>query len=207
MPTVSEIAYTPPAVTSYTLSYFREYEVGFDFSRGWGGLLTWGEMSVFFQGKQTTSISGLGPDQYQTVLKDTPYVKYTVGMSKKFEGGIYFNLQFNHGFFTERGEEGMNRLEDYLLLRLEWSVLNDKLTFGLTALGNVNNLYNAFSYSDFFKYISENYGILGGFDIQYKPSLSMTFKIAILLFDGTETTSVGNMKDQDMATISFAYSF
>ncbi|MBN1523422.1 MAG: hypothetical protein JW904_02960 [Spirochaetales bacterium] len=185
-------------VTSYTLSYYREYEAGIDVVKDWNVLLTWAEVAVFWQDAQTTEtdIFGIGIST-ATALPADPYVKYTVGFDKQFGSFFYLNVQYAHGFFTERGNTGPGRLQDYCMMRFETRLFDDRLVIGLTGLVNVNNMYEAVASDDFFGYIADNYGVLGGLEIVYKPSLSVKLSMGIMLFEGTSTANIGTMKDSD----------
>lgn len=104
----------------------------------------------------------------QTSLSNDIYVKYTIGFDKSFDGGWYINCQYNHGFFNEAGNTLSDRLQDYFLIRLEKKFFSDKLKFALTGMGNVDNMYDAFTSSDIGKYIYNNSGELGMFSVSYK---------------------------------------
>lgn len=214
MPLVSEVIATAPgptsSVTSYTLSYYREHMAGLDFAKDWGIFLTRAEVAVFFQPAQTTSITipAPGPGTFTaTALSADPYVKYTVGLEKDFGGGFYMNLQFAHGFFGERGNTGPGRLQDYLVLRLQLDTLNDKLTFGVTGMLNLNTAWDLFGAADFGQYFTDNYGVLAGCDIEYKPSLSLSLKLGVLFFEGAPSARLGSMKDFDHLFVSCAFKF
>ncbi len=222
MPSVKEVDLfvTPglPPLTlnsnSYTLAYYREQEVGFDLAKDFAVVLAWAEVGVFFPEKQTTSIKtydnasqALLNETIATAVSDQPYAKYTVGISQKIGGIFYFNLQYNHGFFNERGNTGSERLQDYALLRLEVSLLSDKLTLGATGMANVNNISDAFSSSDIGGYISNNYGVMGGLDIQYLPSLNMTLKLGVMIFQGTASTTLGAWKQNRVVYLAFDSKF
>ncbi len=207
---------------AYKLGYYREHEIGLDFAKDWGFLLTWGEAALFLQQEQTTlsyssdNLTNSGPFPpsgiYETMIypvsiSSDPYVKYTLGASQKYDGGLYFNLQYNHGFFTERGNTGPERLQDYAMLRLEYSILSDTLKFGVTGLGNVDNLAETFKASDMGSYISNNYGVAGMADVEYMPVPGLSAKIGVMLFDGKGTSTIAQMKDTDLVYLKFNWQF
>lgn len=209
---------------AYTLGYYREHLIGFDFSKDFDFVLLWGEMSVVLPGEQKTSTLATntlylvfpGPtyvtntmvtNTEDVAISNEAYVKYTIGMGKAFEGGWYFNLQYNHGFFNERGNEGPERLQDYLLFRLEKSFFADKLKFGVTAMGNINTLYDCFASSDFGKTLSENYGVMGQFSVAYIPTPGLSVEIGILGIDGTGSATFASMKESDAVYVKMEYSF
>lgn len=209
MPLVSDIQIASPSpvpgdtVTGYTLSYYREHMAGLDFAKDWGIFLTRAEVAVFFQDEQTvdTTVEGYGTTTATTLSSD-PYVKYTLGMEKDFGGGFYMNFQYAHGFYGERGNDGPGRLQDYLVLRTQLDVLNDQLTFGLTGMLNVNTIGDLLTASDFGSYFESNYGVLAGFDIEFKPSLSVALKLGVMFFEGASTTSIGSMNNFDHLFLS-----
>jgi hypothetical protein len=208
----------------YELGFYREQVAGFDFSKDLNIFLLWGEMAVTFPGEQKTTAASTntiimpipGPaiitndiitNIAQTVISNEPYVKYTIGFDKSFDGGWYINFQYNHGFFNERGNNGPERLQDYFLLRVEEKVLGDKLKFALTGLADINNLYDLFKAGNFSTYLSDNYGVMGGFSVTYSPHPSVNVEAGVIGLDGKETTSVGRMKDSSYVYTKFEYSF
>ncbi|RPJ08584.1 MAG: hypothetical protein EHM28_03890 [Spirochaetaceae bacterium] len=220
MPLVSNITFdgtdilTPPdpvPITDYSLSYFREHMIGADVVKDWGIFLMWAEVALFFQQEQmaTTTIVGgpLAGTTTSTALASDLYVKYTVGMDKDFGGGFYMNFQYAHGFFTERGNEGAGRLQDYILLRLQYDTLEEKLTFGLTGLLNVNTIADTFTASDIGEYFTDNFGFMTGLDVEYKPSLSLTLKVGIMFFEGEDSTHIGKMDGYDMFYFKAEFKF
>jgi hypothetical protein len=213
IPYVRSIAVTTDATPSisskaYTFAYYREYECGLDAAWDLGLLVLRAEGALFFPENEietTTYLNGMAIATATAVSVD-PYVKYTIGFDSNLGAGFYLNIQYNHGFFNERGNSGPERLQDYLLARLELSVLADTLKFGLTGLGNVNNMYEAFGESDPFGYMADNGGLMGGFDIEYKPSVSVSLKAGVMIFDGANC-SIAQMKDRDLVFASFEYQF
>ncbi len=143
----------------------------------------------------------------QVSLSNEIYIKYTIGFDKNFDGGWYLNCQYNHGFFNERGNTGDERLQDYLLVRLEKSFLSDKLKLGITGLGNVNNMYDAVSSTNFNAYISDNWGLLGQFSVSYMPSASLTLEIGVIGIDGKDSTTLGQMRNYDQVYTKLEYTF
>ncbi len=199
---------------SYELGYYREHEIGVDAAKDLGFVLAWAEAGVYFPEERTTVVqtyaTGLPvllDESSSVTVSGEPYVKYTVGASQRIGGIFYFNLQYNHGFFTERGNTGAERLQDYALLRLELSLLSDKLVFGATGLGNVNNLWDTFSAADPAAYIRDNYGVMGGLDVTYNPSLSTSLKAGVMVFEGTDTATIGMWRANDMLFVSFDVKF
>lgn len=208
----------------YNMSYYREHVIGFDLSKDIGIVLLWAEASVTFQPEvKTTSTvtshiytNSAGTNAYWfdnvantdiVVLSNEVYVKYTVGFDKTFGDSWYVNFQYNHGFFNERGNNGAERLQDYLQLRFEKKFFSDKLKFALTGMANVNNFYDAICTNDMGAYLTNNYGLMGQFAISYIPFDDLTLEIGVNLFDGKDTTTLGLMKDYDMIFFRCDYMF
>ncbi len=74
-------------------------------------------------------------------------------------------------------------------------------------MANVNNISDAFSSSDIGGYISNNYGVMGGLDIQYLPSLNMTLKLGVMIFQGTASTTLGAWKQNRVVYLAFDSKF
>jgi hypothetical protein len=208
----------------YTLGYYREQVIGFDFSKDLGFILLWGEAAVTFPGEQDTSVvnysvnsATLGGNtvtnfnttniQSQVAISNQAYVKYTIGFDKTFADSWYINFQYNHGFFQEAGNSGPNRLEDYLILRLEKKFLNDKLKIGLTGLYNVNNFCDALNSINFASYVSTNSAYMGLFSITFMPVDDLTVETGIYELYGSTTTTVGQMTSLDNVYMKFEYTF
>jgi len=206
---------------SYTLAYYREAEAGLDFSWNTGLFVIWGEAGVTFPEKTvsvmrsdaevivipvmiTNNVTTIGE---QTYISNQPYVKYTVGGDCLFDGGWYINFQFAHGFFTERGLTGAERLQDYFILRFEKNFLDDKIKLFLTGILNVDTFGDAFESSDFGAYFNDHYGAVMQFGISYKPTPGLDITLGSMLFDGAPGCTVGRMKDYDLIYTSFEYAF
>lgn len=205
---------------SYTLSYYREQEIGFDFSKDAGFLVFWGETAVTFPGARysQTSVSSdnfymgsfIGSTNYSIEslsIPGYPYVKYTVGFDKNFENGWYINFQYNHGFFDEIGNTGPGRLEDYFMLRLEKKIISGRVTLALTGFADVNDLSDAVNSPDFFSYIGSNTGVLGLASVSYSPVDDLKIETGVYLITGPENTSLGMMDAYNMFYVKFEYSF
>jgi hypothetical protein len=210
---------------TYQLSYYREQEAGFDFSKDLNIVLLWGEVSVTFPSEQKMDMNALTVQdvnlpmpgytnittnlmkENQTVISNEPYVKYTIGFDKSFDGGWYINFQYNHGFFNERGNNGPERLQDYFLLRVEEKLLSDKLKLAVTGLADINNLYDMFKSDNFGSYLSDNNGVMGGFSVTYSPHPSVNVEAGVIGLNGKDTTSVGRMRDSSFIYTKFEYSF
>jgi hypothetical protein len=206
---------------SYELAYYREAEAGLDFSWNTGLFVLWGEAGVTFP-ENTVTVShsdavvivlpvmitnNVTTAQEASYISNQPYVKYTIGADCLFEGGWYINFQFAHGFFTERGLIGAERLQDYFILRFEKTFLDDKIKLFLTGILNVNTLGDAFESADFGGYFNGHYGAVLQFGVTYKPTPGLELTLGSMLFDGAPGCTVGQMKDYDLIYTSMEYAF
>ncbi|OHD57482.1 MAG: hypothetical protein A2Y33_05805 [Spirochaetes bacterium GWF1_51_8] len=206
---------------SYELAYYHETEVGLDFTWNNGFFVTWLEVGVFFPGVAVTTavvdtaVSVIFPPissnvtvvQEQPYISNQAYVKYTLGGDCHFEGGWYLNLQFAHGYFTERGVSGMERLSDFLIVHGEKTLFSDKLKLMVTGILNVNTWGDAFGAPDFGAYFASHSGEVLQLAASYAPSLDLTFTLGVMLFDGGAECTIGKMKSYDLVYTSFEYAF
>lgn len=223
---ILEVMNSPSSATvtlnnaAYTMEYYREHVITFDFSKDLDFILLWGEASVVFQPESKTRSVATNHIYTNGVLLMTQVattdvvalsnevdVKYTVGFDKTFGDGWYVNFQYNHGFFNERGNNGAERLQDYLALRFEKKFFGDKLKFSLTGIYNVNNFFDAFSTNDVFAYLNNHYGVMGSFSVTFLPADDVSLEIGVEGFDGKDDTSIGAMRNYDMAYMKFGYLF
>ncbi len=200
-----------------TWNYHKETVIGADFSADLGFMVLRGEASLTFPdvavqtlSKSTVTVITPGATnvvsdiQWQTVLSNEAYVKYTIGGEKDFGAGWTINLQFNHGFYQEAGAAN---LQDYLALAFYKHFLDDKLEVGTMDLVNVVSMKKAFEASSFSDYIKNNYGLFGSFYVKYMPEPSVSLEVGVRLLDGTDSSSFGIYKDMDHLYGKFEYSF
>jgi hypothetical protein len=206
---------------NYTLAYYREQDIGFDFSKDLGFILLWGEAAITFPGEQDTSVANtsalvvsgiptgmtVSTNFNQVAISNTAYVKYTIGFDKTFADNWYINFQYNHGFFSEVGNSGPDRLEDYLLLRLEKKLFNDKLKIGIDALYNVNDFYDAINSGNIPSYLETNSGVMLHFMVAYTPVDDITVETGIYYLFGSENCTIGQWNSLSCWYMKFDYSF
>ncbi len=158
-------------MTLYTQEAFdRVNMLGFDFATSLYGIGLWGEGGVFFPDefiarKTFPTYTGM-VTTYDTVLKD-PYFKYVIGGDYHFKHGFYLNMQYIHGFLHEAGDS----LNDYLVLRLEKSLFNDRLKI-VPLSGMVTAKIND---------IKNTYGIVYVPELSYTPYDDVTLKLGSYL--------------------------
>jgi hypothetical protein len=169
--------------------YPRIHVVGLDMAGSIGDMGLWVEIATFYPERviMVTDLSALGmPNQETLVLDDEkPYSKYVLGVDYTFENGIYVNTQYLHGFIHERGAEN---LEDYILMGLEYKMLNDKLKI-IPIQGGVEIK----DQDD----IDENFALIYSPAISYYPYDNIEFTTGCNVIDGYDTTTFGKVEDLD----------
>ena len=128
IPILSKVKIKSLTSSKLYLKFPKMQVIGADFATELFGVGLWGEGALFLPQKVITS-TVLGRFVSTTVaLDDKPYFKYTVGGDYTFPGGWYFNGQWMHGFFTERGQD---LLHDYFILLLEKQLLQNRIKISL----------------------------------------------------------------------------
>lgn len=183
---------------SSELIYPKMQIAGIDMAGAIGDVGIWAEAAVFFPEKieMITDLSALGMGtQTSVALDDKPFVRYVIGTDYTFKNGFYFNLQYVHGFFHERGQ---GNLEDYLMTAVEWKSSDEKLK--ITPLGIGAEIKD-------FKDIENNYALILSPEISYRPVDSGEITLGARLVDGKDTTTFGKLKDSDELYLRTKYSF
>ncbi len=131
---------------------------------------------------------------YQTVaLDDKPYFKFTLGSDYTFPGGYYLNVQWMHGFFTERG----GTLNDYFFARLEKILFDDQLKIAFGGALEVDKWDN----------VNENYGY--GFfpELIYQGIDNLEIAVGTFLVGGKSVTLLGSWKNANQVYLRVKVSF
>jgi len=136
-------------------------------------------------------------------LFDRPYWKYTLGFDYTFGigSGLYWNVQFNHGFYDEfrytpeaGSELGLGRpgfmggIEDYLATRVEYKFFHDELTTVLDCLLEMPDKSDVNGYS----------AVVVKPKLIYKPYDSTSFELAYVLITGDSRTKYGAFEKNDV---------
>ncbi|MEO0185430.1 MAG: hypothetical protein ABIL20_06500 [candidate division WOR-3 bacterium] len=161
--------------------------VGLDLAGAIGDIGIWAEGALFLPESinYVIDLSQLGMGVMDSLILDNkPYTKFVLGSDYTFKNGIYVNLQYVHGFFQERGKE----IEDYILLGLEWKLLEEKLKLMPLAGG-----FEVKDFSDF----KNNYAFVYAPEISYKPAENCELSLGIHLIEGKATTNFGTLKEDD----------
>lgn len=128
IPILTGVKIKSPTNAKLYLNFPKMQVVGADFATELSGVGLWGEGALFLPKKVITRTVLGQLTRYKVALKDKPYFKFTLGGDYTFPGGWYFNSQWMHGFFTERGEDS---LHDYFILLLEKQLLQNRIKVSL----------------------------------------------------------------------------
>jgi len=204
LPLITEAQVTP--VDTYgkidvdTKLIYPEMQVlGADFSGQLFDIGLWAEAAVVFPKKygMTIYLPNLqGTQEMQsTALDDNPYVRYVFGSDYTFKNGLYFNAQFIHGLFHERGRDNLG---NYLVFGLEKKFLQDevKITFGSGALEITD-----------FGDIKNNYAYVFNPVLAYYPIDNAEILVGAYIIDGKSSTTFGRVKKNDEVYVKVKYSF
>ncbi|PID88263.1 MAG: hypothetical protein CSB06_01020, partial [Bacteroidia bacterium] len=112
-----------------------------------------------------------------------------------FANGLYMNLQYLHGFFTERGTDALN---DYFFVQVEKKFFDGKL--------KILPLNGAFIVSDWSK-ISENYNIIFMPEISYMATDNAEISLKAAIFDGKGKNIFSKLNDFDLIMFRLKYNF
>ncbi len=137
-----------------------------------------------------------------TALDKEPYFKYTVGFDYTFKNGIYFNSQFIHGFFMERGYH-QEKPQDYVAGSIEKKFFDDKLKIKLIGAAGVKDLHKAKKFKD----VKKNSGNMWGPEINYYPVDNTELILGCMAIEGSDKTFFGKMKNDDQLYIKFKLYF
>ncbi len=172
--------------TGLVMGFPEMQALGFDFAGEYGSVGFWGEMALFYPEEVK-----IGPE---ILLSDYPYLKYTFGMDYTFESGIYLEVQYVHGFFTERGRGNLN---DFLIANIERKFLNDDLKLQLGGALEARDIDN----------IKDSYGTALIPEISYSPVDNLEITMQVYLFGGKDATLLGRLRDSDQVSLSVEFRF
>ncbi|MFW6139629.1 MAG: hypothetical protein ACOC7U_10735 [Spirochaetota bacterium] len=179
-----------------TFSQFpRTHVAGFDFAGSLFNMGIWGEAAVFFPEKVTTETYTNGTLIDSTTVLDKPYPRYLIGTDYTFENGLYYNLQFVHGFSHEIGKDNLN---DYLVFRMEKDFFQGKLKLSPVSLVLTTGDWND---------VSSNYGIGYIPELQYYPSDNVELDLGCLVVHGRGDNLFASLKDTDSMYVKAKVSF
>ncbi len=183
---------------------FPSYKcIGFDFAGELFSIGLWGEAGLFmpdeFVMKIITTVPTGNPlmpfyteERDSTILSD-PYLKFTTGLDYTFKWGTYVNVQWNHGFFFERGED----LHDYLVGRIEQKLFEERFIAAL------NGIFEIAELDDF----ENNYGYSLIPELTYKPTDNVELTGGVSFIDGEGDAIFSRWKNIDQFYLKLKGSF
>ncbi len=116
----------PDLVLDAELSYPRQHVAGLEAAGELFGVGLWGEAAFFFPDYTVvTDLTAVGGGRQEQQAQW--YAKWAAGLDYTFSRGLYANLQYVHGFYSESQRGSLN---DYLLLGLEWKLFHERLKVG-----------------------------------------------------------------------------
>jgi hypothetical protein len=184
--------------------------VGFDLAGELFSVGLWAEVGVYLPGDNRDTLliarTPSGTVEESFPLLDKPYTKYTIGFDYTFGvgEGLYWNTQFNHGFYDEFGYTSeadkalgvaqagfLGKLEDYYVSYLKYPFLSDTLRVKLEFLLEVAE------YSDFPR---ETTWVLSP-ELEYIPFDGISIRLSYIAFNGASTTKLGAFSDSDLVYV------
>ena len=178
-----------------TLEYPKQQIVGMDIAGAISDVGVWAECALFVPAEATyTSVTVPGESSLHLALGDDPYVKYVVGGDYTFRNGLYVNGQYLHGFFTDRGPDG---LEDYFIVAFERDFVHGDLRARLVFAAEIAD----------FGDVANRSALFGGPEITYYPTDGAEVTAGALFLEGDSSTQFGQFSDNDEVYIKIKYSF
>ncbi|MCK5690702.1 hypothetical protein KAI87_15585, partial [Myxococcota bacterium] len=195
LPLAKSVLITPLSLTELRVDTEMKlpevHIIGADFA---GELLSvgwWAEVATTIPAREerlavTHPFTGTPITTEEVSLASDPYTKYTLGLDYTFSGGTYLNLQYSHGFFTERGVDG---LHEYAMIRVDHKFLDGELKVALGGLVETPN----------FEEMADNYGISIFPEVIWKPRDNVDFILGWFYLDGKGESLFGSFKEDDQA--------
>ena len=168
------------------LGYPEIQALGFDFAGELSSVGFWGEMALFFSEEIK-----MGP---RVLLSDEPYLKYTIGADYTFKNGIYWQIQYVHGFFTERGNGNLN---NFLFSTIAKNFFNDELKLELRGGAEAEDIDTH----------EGSYGFAVVPEISYRPVDNLELTLGAYLFWGKGDTFFERLKDENQLYFETKFSF
>lgn len=188
-----------------TLEYTRQHIFGADLSTDIGGVGVWAEVAAFLPQNNvilTNDLTALYPQSPVLVLQDSlligsdkPYVKFCIGADYNFSNGIYFNVQYLHGFVHESGNDALN---DYIFIGTNRSFLNDKLK-----IAPISGAFIISNWDD----LNNNYAYVWMPEIGYKATGNAEIDLSAAFIGGEGDNMFVSLEDYNMVMLKLKYSF
>jgi hypothetical protein len=194
LPTATAVTVLPAPEVDVTLGYPRQHAAGLDAAGELFGIGVWGEAALFWPDYTLvtdTTLVGGGVEE----IRAEWYAKWVLGLDYTFTWGVYVNLQYVHGFYNENARDALN---DYLLLGLEWKLLQDRLKIGPLAV--------AWEVDDFGD-IAGSWGLALNPEISFYPVDAAQLTLGLRWLTGAEGTAFGGQEDQGEVYLKAVFSF
>ncbi|MCX7040760.1 MAG: hypothetical protein NT005_16700, partial [Spirochaetes bacterium] len=123
------------------------------------------------------------------------YAKGVLGCDYTFPGGLYVNMQYSHGFFSEAAPEDLN---DYLLLGAEW-----RLPGGGVKLGPIGAAVEVDDWAD----IGNAWALVLNPELALYPMDNAEIAAGARWIAGSDSTSFGARKEENAVYMRIKLSF
>jgi hypothetical protein len=176
------------------LGFPRMQVLGADVATDLRGVGLWGEAGVFWP-EEVTTRTVVGASVRETVaLGDVPYVRFTVGGDYTFPGGLYVNIQWMRGFFTERGR---GNLHDYLIGEVERDVLRSDIKLSITGGWEVGA----------WDEVNDSQGYFLTPELTYQAIDNLELQVGLFFVEGAEESLFGQWEQIDQVYLRARVSF
>ncbi len=203
MPLATDVVFKPTSptagVVSTRLGFPRYHVFGADLAGEFHGVGLWAEAAGFLPTEKVLTTVTLptqdGPvTTFETALRKQMFVKYVLGGDYTFGNGVYLNGQFVHGFYGERGRDG---LQDYLMLALEKRFLHDELKVRLGAAAQARSLSEA----------TDNYTWIAFPELSYYPVDNVELVLGAYTIHAEGETTLAGFAGKDEVYTKIKVSF
>ncbi|MBD3401156.1 MAG: hypothetical protein GF399_12615 [Candidatus Coatesbacteria bacterium] len=177
--------WTLPVIVDVTGSFPRRHLVGASFAADVADIGLWGEVAAYIYPEEITQI-------IHTILGDTseplypakPYFKWLGGIDYSL-GGWYAQLQYLHGFYSERGAHEQS---DLFMLALEKGLFYEKL---------ILRVAGAYEIPDF-DTVDEHWGLAVIPEIEYKPLEQISLTLGGRWLEGDGVSNLTLLEHEDV---------
>lgn len=183
-----------PSDVQLDFGFPRMQVLGADVATDLWGAGLWGEAGVFWPEESTTRTVAGTVVQEEETLDDAPYLKFTVGGDYTFPGGLYANLQWMRGFFTERGA---GALHDYLVGEVERDVLGGDVKMSLSGTWEVG------TWDD----VRGSYGYVLRPEVTYQAIDNLELTVGSFFVEGADASLFDGWEQADQIYLRAAVSF
>jgi hypothetical protein len=194
LPVVLRVTGLPDPAVDVELSYPRQHAAGLEAAGELFGIGLWAETAFFFPDYTlVTDTTVLGGSRVEE--RAAWYAKWTAGLDYTFAHGLYANLQYVHGFYSENARDTLN---DYLLLGLEWKLLRDRLKIGPLGVAlEVDDLADP----------AGTWGLVLSPEFNLYPVDAVQLTAGLRWFAGEPGTTFGGQKDAAELYLKAVFSF